>query len=190
MNSTRRTLIKTVGIVAGSLLVGEIPLPGNDQSLISQIFPGFHSAGRVQAVLLGAGLRGGRFARFAKEHPEQLKIAAIGEPVVKRRLDSGKKLGLSNGHLFASWQEMLKNPPLAGVAIVTCNGNYVEVCTYALKAGYDVWVDKPVSIYQEDLVAINELARACNRNLYYCYFQEEKMSFMPHTLFENNPAKI
>ena len=40
---------------------------------------------QVTAILIGAGARGQIYARYAQEHPEELRIIAVAEPKADRR---------------------------------------------------------------------------------------------------------
>lgn len=40
---------------------------------------------QVTAILIGAGARGQIYARYAQEHPEELRIMAVAEPKADRR---------------------------------------------------------------------------------------------------------
>lgn len=42
---------------------------------------------QVTAILIGAGARGQIYARYAQEHPEELRIIAVAEPKADRRFD-------------------------------------------------------------------------------------------------------
>ena len=40
---------------------------------------------KITAVLLGAGARGGVYARYALDHPDEFQIVAIAEPDTAKR---------------------------------------------------------------------------------------------------------
>jgi Oxidoreductase family, NAD-binding Rossmann fold len=191
MNISRRKIIKSLGMVAGATATGMIPgisLFANGKNETKENGFMAHQSG-VKAVLIGAGKRGWRFGKFSKKHPDQLQIIAIGEPLADRRREAANALGLTNEACLNNWEEVFEKKPGAGVAIIAASGNYMEACTKALRAGYHVWVDRPVSMEPNEVIAINKLARESNRELNFCFIHEGKLNFMDHHLFEKNPAE-
>jgi FlaA1/EpsC-like NDP-sugar epimerase len=183
-------MVKSLGMVAGAAAVGFSSL----SSLLN--LPSFSNnektlRGRSVAtnvLLIGVGSRGQRFARFAKRHPDQLKIAGIGEPNQDRRIEVANAHGVDANHCFNNWKEVCQMKPEAEVVIISASGNYVEICSNALRAGYHVWVDRPASMKTEEIKSINELARNCNRELQFCYIHEDELKFMDHRSFEKKPV--
>jgi Oxidoreductase family, NAD-binding Rossmann fold len=191
MNISRRKIIKSLGMVAGATATGMIPgisLFANGKNETKENGFMAHQSG-VKAVLIGAGKRGWRFGKFSKKHPDQLQIIAIGEPLADRRREAANALGLTNEACLNNWEEVFEKQTGAGVAIIAASGNYMEACTKALRAGYHVWVDRPVSMEPNEVIAINKLARESNRELNFCFIHEGKLNFMDHHLFEKNPAE-
>ena len=41
---------------------------------------------KLTAIVLGYGMRGSTYARYAVEHPDQLEIVGVAEPLDNRRL--------------------------------------------------------------------------------------------------------
>lgn len=191
MNISRRKIIKSLGMVAGATATGMIPgislfANGKSETKENGFLP--HQAG-VKAVLIGAGKRGWRFGKFSKNHPDELQIIAIGEPIAKRRTEAANALGLANKACLNNWEEVFEMKTGAGVAIIAASGNYMEATAKALRSGYHVWVDRPVSMEPNEVMAINKLARESNRQLNFCFIHEGKLNFMDHHLFETNPAE-
>lgn len=191
MNFSRRKIIKSLGMVAGATATGLIPgmslfaQEKNDRKA-TNLF-GMQQGNR--ALLMGTGKRGWRFGKFSQKHPDQLSIVAIGEPIEDRRMQAANTLGLTARTCMNTWKEVLEQKPVADIAIIAASGNYNEACTAAILAGYDVWVDRPVSMHPDEVVAINKLARENNRQLLFCYIHEGKLNFMDHHHFEKNAAE-
>lgn len=191
MNFSRRKIIKSLGMVAGATATGLIP----GMSLFAQEKNNgkatnfFDLQQGKKALLIGTGKRGWRFGKFSEKHPEQLSIVAIGEPIADRRMQAANSLGLPSGVCMNNWEEVLEQKPVAEIAIIAASGSYKQACTAALLAGYDVWVDRPVSMNPDEVVAINKLARENNRQLLFCYIHEGKLNYMDHHYFEKNAAE-
>jgi len=184
-------MVKSFGIVAGAAAVG-FPV-----STFFQAQPNGKDAlgnrtlgNSVNALLIGAGSRGLRFAGFAEKHPGQLRIAGLAEPMKDRRQKFSNAFGIEAQHCLNNWQEVFQKKPIADVVIITASGNYTDACATALRAGYHVLVDRPASLDLDEVIAINKIACESNRQLRFCYIHDGALNFMEHTQFETNPARV
>jgi predicted dehydrogenase len=101
----------------------------------------------VEAVLLGAGLRG-RFVygRYALAHPDALRIVAVAEPDDTRRAAVARDHGIPAELAVRDWRDLLARPRLAPVAIVaTSDTLHVEPALAAIDAGYHLLLEKPIA---------------------------------------------
>lgn len=136
----------------------------------------------VNAVLIGAGGRGSLFAHFAKRRPYSLKIAAVAEPIDERRNRIGDEHGIPPERRFRSWTELLSGEPLAEAAIITTmDRDHFEPAMQALRLGYHVLLEKPMSPFPEECLMLAEQAEEAGRILSIChslrytaFFQEIK----------------
>ena len=55
---------------------------------------------QVTAILIGAGARGQIYARYAQEHPEELRIMAVAEPKADRRALMCRAYGIPADRAF------------------------------------------------------------------------------------------
>ncbi|HIW34468.1 MAG TPA: Gfo/Idh/MocA family oxidoreductase [Candidatus Paenibacillus intestinavium] len=121
----------------------------------------------ITAILLGAGGRG-RFAygAYASRYPEQLKIVAIAEPDEERRSIAAHEHGLDLGQLFESWEDVFNSGKIADVVIVaTQDRMHFEPVMKAMKLGYDVLLEKPMSPEAEEVIAMANAAEFYQRKL-------------------------
>lgn len=121
----------------------------------------------VDAVLLGAGLRG-RFVygRWARRHPDRLRVVAVAEPDDARRAAVAREHGLSGDAVTRDWRELLARPRRADVAIVaTPDTLHVEPALAALAAGYHVLLEKPIAPDAAGCLRVVEAAEAAGRIL-------------------------
>jgi len=90
----------------------------------------------VEAVLIGAGLRGGEvYGRWALSHPERLRVVALAEPDAGRREAAARAHGLPADAVFPDWKPLLDGPRRAPVAIVaTGDTEHVGPALRALEA--------------------------------------------------------
>ena len=121
----------------------------------------------IDAVLLGAGLRGRHvYGRWARQHPDRLRIVAVAEPHDARRDAIAREHGLSGHAVTRDWRELLARPRAAEVAIVaTSDTLHVEPALAAFAAGFHVLLEKPIAPDPSDCVRVVEAAEASGRIL-------------------------
>jgi len=121
----------------------------------------------VDAVLLGAGLRGRHvYGRWALANPEALRIVAVAEPDDARRAAIAREHGLATKNVLRDWRELLEQPRRAAVAIVATGDTlHVEPALAALDAGHHVLLEKPIAPDAADCVRIVARAEARGRIL-------------------------
>lgn len=124
----------------------------------------------VTAVVLGAGSRGSTYAGYAKEHPEELQIVAVAEPKEDRRNILADALNLPDTSRFASWQELLEQPRMADCAFIcTLDDDHTEPAIKAMKMGYHLLLEKPMSNTEAECRAIVAAAKETGRTLAVCH---------------------
>ena len=101
---------------------------------------------QVTAILIGAGARGQIYARYAQEHPEELRIMAVAEPKADRRALMCRAYGIPADRAFSNWEDLLARPQMADAALIcTLDDMHTEPTLAALKQGYHVLLEKPMS---------------------------------------------
>ena len=114
----------------------------------------------IDVILIGAGSRGRDvYGRYIAQHPEQFRLVAVADPNLARRVGTAQQHQIPPQHQFSSWEELLKLPPLGQAAIVATQDQYhFEPTLAALKAGYDVLLEKPMSDSQDNCVNLVKAA--------------------------------
>ena len=64
----------------------------------------------ITAVLIGAGARGQVYANYARQHPEELRIAAVAEPRPDRRALLCDGFDIPQEMRFETWEPLLEKP--------------------------------------------------------------------------------
>lgn len=123
--------------------------------------------GPIEAVVIGAGLRGRRtYGAYALANPEQLRVVAVAEPNRERRELFAEAHGLPRERCFQDWQDLLACPRLAQVAIVaTPDHVHVGPALAAIDRGYDVLLEKPIAPRAMDCLRVVAAADAAGRLL-------------------------
>jgi predicted dehydrogenase len=123
--------------------------------------------GAVEAVVIGAGLRGGEvYGRYALDHPEALRVVALAEPDPGRREAMARAHGLAPDAVFDDWKPLLEGSRRAPVAIVaTGDTEHVEPALAALAAGHHLLLEKPIAPDPRDCIRVVEAAERAGRIL-------------------------
>jgi Oxidoreductase family, NAD-binding Rossmann fold/Oxidoreductase family, C-terminal alpha/beta domain len=170
---SRRDWLKIMGAVAGTTALpfsswavnekGEkILLPNNPlhQPL----------AKPVTAITLGAGSRGNVYGNFAVQYPDQLDIIGVAEPIPIRNERYTKKHNIPDANRFKTWEDVFKRPKFADAVIIsTPDRLHYGPCMEALKMGYDVLLEKPISPSEKECRDILALAKKNDRIVAVCH---------------------
>lgn len=125
---------------------------------------------KITAVILGAGSRGNAYAEYAKNCPEELEIVAVAEPSAAKREQMAKEYNIPEECCFADWTEALSKPKMAdAVFVCTMDDMHTEPAIKAMKLGYHVLLEKPMSNNQEECLEIEKAAREYNRVVTVCH---------------------
>lgn len=125
---------------------------------------------QITAVLIGAGARGQIYAQYAEEHPEELKIIAVADPRADRRERVYRKYGIAQDAQYDSWESLLAQPRMADAALIcTLDAMHTKPALAALKLGYHVLLEKPMSSREDECRAIEAAAQQGGRVLAVCH---------------------
>ena len=126
---------------------------------------------QLKVILIGAGNRGCNYVRLAKENcPEKLDVVAIADPDLTRAGEIIEAYGVPEDKIFDDWRKILSLPKLADAAIIATQDNgHFEPAVAALKAGYDLLLEKPVAPTAEECLAISDLANSLGRQVLVCH---------------------
>lgn len=125
----------------------------------------------ITAVLIGAGLRGmDTYADYALRHGDELKFVAVAETDRERRNRFQSLHHLADEDCFESWEQLLCRPKLADAALIcTQDRMHFQPAMQAMKKGYDILLEKPMSTNPEECVKLGEYAKQHGRVLSICY---------------------
>ncbi|MNI18456.1 putative oxidoreductase YteT precursor [compost metagenome] len=125
----------------------------------------------ITAILIGAGTRGTRaYAPYALKYPHELKFVAVAEPDSFRRGRFVKQHSITAEAAYNSWEGLLAQPRMADFALICTQDNaHFEPTLQALRAGYDVMLEKPMSPDPEQTMALAEEADKLGRLLLVCH---------------------
>lgn len=126
---------------------------------------------QVTAVLLGAGARGAEaYARYALQHPQELRFVAVAEPREERRKAFARAHNIAPEHCFESWEALLAKPKLAQSALVcTSDNHHIAPASAALRQGYALLCEKPLGKNQAEILAFLREVQSSGLAFMICY---------------------
>ena len=125
---------------------------------------------KLTAVVLGYGMRGGIYAHYAIDHPDQIEIVAIADPNDSRRENAKKLHNLSDDALFTDWKQITDLPKMADFAIIGTQDNmHLEPALAAIEKGYNLLLEKPMAVTAKDCKMISDAAEKKGVKVIVCH---------------------
>ncbi len=114
----------------------------------------------VTAIIVGAGHRSMVYAGYALTHPDRMRIIGVADPDPERRRMVREKFDLPDSMLFESAAALAERGKLADAVI---NGSmdqqHVVTAVPLLSAGYDMLLEKPFALNEEELRTLTDTVR-------------------------------
>ncbi len=124
----------------------------------------------VTAIILGAGHRSMAYAKYAQEHPDEIQIVGIAELDEFRRNTVRDMFGIPEEHVFTSAEELAKAPKFADAVINgTMDEQHVETAIPLLKCGYDMLLEKPFAVNEDELNSLVKVVEENNSKVMICH---------------------
>ncbi len=122
------------------------------------------------AIVIGAGGRGRTYAYPMRDMPDKFKIVGVAEPHESRRLEFQKDMHLPDEAVFTTWEDMLAQPKMADIAIISTQDNmHYGPAMAAIEKGYDILLEKPVAQTEKECAEIANAARAKGVKVLVCH---------------------
>lgn len=116
---------------------------------------------KLTAVVLGYGMRGSTYAKYALDNPDQLDIVAVAEPVENKRKNAQKLHNIADDMAFTDWKQVAELPKLADFAIISTQDNmHYEPALKCIEKGYNILLEKPMAPTAKEC---KEIARAAEK---------------------------
>ncbi len=124
----------------------------------------------VTAIIVGAGHRALVYSELAITNPEMLKIVGVADPNPVRREMCMKKFGFSEDMCFENAAELAKKGKLCDAIINgTMDHQHIETAVPLLDLGYDMLLEKPFAVNEEEALLLEECARKNNNKVMICH---------------------
>lgn len=125
---------------------------------------------KLTAVVLGYGIRGQTYAKYAKQFPEELEIVAIADPVDIKREQGQELFGLADENVFKHWKEITDKPKMADFAIIATQDHmHYEPALACIEKGYDLLLEKPMAPTARECKEIAEAAEKKGVKVIVCH---------------------
>lgn len=122
----------------------------------------------MKFVLFGAGQRGMIYAQYAHELGHQ--VVAVAEPVAAKREAARKAFSIAEENCFERAEQLLEHERMADAAIIaTMDREHWGQAIAAVKKGYHLLLEKPISPVPEETLEIAEAVRAYQRHAVVCH---------------------
>ncbi len=158
-NLDRRTFLRSATIAAAAAGTKVHMLGASPLQAITAKSPN----DQVQLALIGAGIQGQTDTRFALQVPG-VKLVAVAD-CYDGRLTHSKELWGSDIFTTRDYREILNRKDVDAVLIATPDHWHKQAAVDSMKAGKDVYLEKPMIHVYPDGPAIIDAARSTNRIL-------------------------
>lgn len=124
----------------------------------------------LKTIIVGGGHRSLTYAELANIESDKMVIVGVADPDENRRNMIAKKFGIPENKCFATAEELAEAPKFADAVINgTMDHVHVKTSVPLLKAGYDVLLEKPFSVNEEEARELVEAAEKYGRKVMVCF---------------------
>ncbi len=124
----------------------------------------------VNAVMIGAGHRSLIYGDYILENPDKIRLIAVAEPNPERRRQAAELFHLKEDACFSDADALYASGVAADLVINgTMDRYHVETTLPALRAGYDVLLEKPICATRGELELLVKEARRSGSRVMVCH---------------------
>lgn len=124
----------------------------------------------ITAIIVGAGHRAMTYAALSEIIPNDFKIVGVADLDPLRCQKVKELYGFSNDMCFSSSEELMKKDKLADVIINgTMDADHVPTTIPMLEKGYDVLLEKPFAINNEEVELLADAVKRTGRKVMICH---------------------
>ena len=123
---------------------------------------------QITAAILGTGSRGSGFATLMQKHGG-FKVTAGCDINPEQLLKFKKLLGIGDESLFNDEESFFKEKRADVLVIATFDKEHVRQCVRAMKMGYDILLEKPISDSREEIELLLQTQKETGRTVVVCH---------------------
>lgn len=123
-----------------------------------------------KVAVLGYGGRGRTYAQICKNMKTHYQVIAVIEKNPKVLQIAKKEHKLNDNQIFSDYDEFLKQRKEADLLMIcTQDQQHFEHTIKALDKGYDILLEKPIAVTEEECIAIERKAKELGRKVDVCH---------------------
>lgn len=124
----------------------------------------------ICAVIVGGGHRSDIYAELALKNPKKLQIVGLVDPSKKRTDYLKSKYNIPRQNCFSSVEALCEREKLGELIINgTMDQLHVPTAIPTLKKGYDLLLEKPLSVSKEEMDLLCAAAKEYGRKVHLCH---------------------
>ncbi len=127
--------------------------------------------GPIRAALVGAGERGMNcYAPYALTHPDEIQFVAVAEPDTTKRDLFSRKYEIPRDMQFVTWEDLLIRDRFCDALLIcTQDSLHFQPAKQAVKKGYSILLEKPVSNKLDECIELTEYVGKENARVHVCH---------------------
>ena len=124
----------------------------------------------LKTIIVGGGHRSLTYANLANIESDKMEIVGVADPDENRRNSIAKFYNIPPERCFKTAEELAEAPKFADAVINgTMDHVHVKTTLPLLKAGYDILLEKPFSVNEEEARELVEAAEKYGRKVMVCF---------------------
>ncbi len=124
----------------------------------------------LTAIIVGAGHRALTYASYAQQHPDELRIVGVADPIEARRQMVADLYDLAPEQCYPSAEALAAQGKQADFIINgTMDHQHVPTSLTLLAAGYDILLEKPFATNEEEMWALVDAVQRYDRKVAICH---------------------
>ncbi|MBN1845895.1 MAG: Gfo/Idh/MocA family oxidoreductase [Sedimentisphaerales bacterium] len=156
---TRRDFLRAAGLAATAAAAAGFPAP---YIVPSRVFGADAPSNRVGIGSIGVGNMGGSNLKGFRGIPGA-QIVAVCEVDQQRLAEARQAAGLSSEHAYGDYRQLLENKDVDAVCVSVPDHWHVPVSIAAIRAGKDVYCEKPLTLTIAEGRALADASRRYGR---------------------------
>lgn len=125
---------------------------------------------KISAIIVGAGHRALIYASYAQHCPDELEIVGVADPNPLRRKMVAEMYNLKPEQCHNSAEELASKGKLADAILNgTMDAEHVPTSLPLLEAGYDMLLEKPFAVTEDEVHQLNDAAQRLGRKVMICH---------------------
>lgn len=125
----------------------------------------------IRVGVIGAGNRGkDTYAKYILNCTDKAKIVAVAEPNSLKRKEMIETHNLKSEFVFNTWEDFLAKDKFCDAVFITTNDDmHFEPVKLAIKKGYDILLEKPMSNKVDECIEIVKMAEEYGTKIMVCH---------------------